>query len=57
MRYYMHEHEGFFCKTVILWIMDKITDLGKKLHGPKLAGPAVYRRVAGGAAHPWARPS
>ena len=47
----MHEHEGLFCKTAILWIMDKIADLGKKLHGPKLAGPTVHRRGLGGCSH------
>ena len=47
----MHEHEGFFCKNAILWIKDKIADLGKKLHGTKLAGPAVHRRGLGDCSH------
>ena len=40
----MHEHGGFFCKTVNPGIISKIADLGKNVRGPNLASPIVHRR-------------
>ena len=42
----MHEHEGFFCKTVNSWIMSNFADPEKTSHGPKLAGPTALERAA-----------
>ena len=35
----MHEVQWFFCKTAVLWIIGQITEPGKNIYGPKLAGP------------------
>ena len=50
----MHEVQGGFCKSVILWIMPKFA-AGKKHNGLNLVGPIGEKnREALGAAHPWA---
>ena len=35
----MHEVQGAFCKTAVLWIITKITGQEKKHSGMDLAGP------------------
>ena len=50
----MHEVQGFFCKTVVLWINSKLQNWEKTWYGPHLTSPIEEK--ARGAAHPgpWA---
>ena len=50
----MHEVQGFFCKTVVLWINSKLQNWEKTWYGPHLTSPIEVK--ARGAAHPgpWA---
>ena len=47
----MHEVQGFFCKTINHWIIDKFADGKKNISGPKLLGWAGLVSIGSGTAH------